>query len=481
MTDARLPGRSHPRAPSGVRIRILGWYVLLLAGAIAVGLILQREALLQRLEGEITESLEQEARELSSLAREGVDPATGEPFGDDVEAILTTFLGRNLPNEGEVFIALVDGEAPRTTPSPEPLLEDQELVDRWTGLTTTEAGELVTPSGPVPYLAVPLTADGARTATFVVANFVRGEQQEIESAVGVTAAVLFIILLLATAAAWLVAGRILRPVQEVTDTARSITQGEFGKRIPVRGNDEIAELARTFNAMVDRLELAFDTQRTFISDAGHELRTPITIIGGHLEMLGDDPDDRADAMAIVNDELHRMARMVDELLLLARTETPDFLRREPLELRSFLGDLFTKASALGDREWVLHADAFGTICADGQRLTQAVLNLARNAAGHTEPGGKITLGSERAAGTVRIWVQDTGTGISPDDRERIFERFARGRDRRRSADGAGLGLAIVLAIVEAHGGRIELSSEVGAGSLFTLVLPDQWESPCLPS
>lgn len=345
----------------------------------------------------------------------------------------------------------------------------------------SEAGELATPSGPVRYLAVPLTADGTTTATFVVAEYLREQREDIESAVGVTAVVLLLSLVLATAAAWFVAGRILRPVHEVTSTARTITEGAFGERIPIRGNDEIAELARSFNAMVDRLELAFDTQRRFLSDAGHELRTPITIIGGHLEMLGDDPDERADTMAIVDDELHRMARMVDDLLLLARSETPDFLHREPLDLGPFLSDLFAKASALGDREWMLQAEATGVILADGQRLTQAVLNLARNAALHTESAGLITLGSGREDGWVRIWVQDNGTGIAPDDHERIFERFARGGDRRRSPDGAGLGLAIVLAIIEAHGGEIELSSALGVGSRFTLLLPDRWEHQCLQS
>ncbi|MBA2390054.1 MAG: HAMP domain-containing histidine kinase [Geodermatophilaceae bacterium] len=465
------PEQSPRRPPSGVRIRILGWYVVLLAGAIAVGLILQREALLQRLDAQTTESLEQEAQELSTLAREGVNPETGVPFGDDVKAILDTFLSRNLPNDGEVFIALVEGQPPRSTLSPEPLVEDVALVDRWRQLTMSEAGELSTPSGPVRYLAVPLATDGVTTGTFVVANFVGDRQARIESSVLITAAVLLVSLLLATAAAWFVAGRLLRPIQEVTDTARTITEGAFGKRIPIRGNDEVAELARSFNAMVDRLALSFETQRTFISDAGHELRTPITIIGGHLEMLGDDPEERAETMAIVTDELDRMTRMVDDLLLLARSETPDFLRPEPLDLETFVGDVFTKASALGDRDWVLHAEATGVIVADGQRLTQAVLNLVRNAVGHTERGGVITLGSESGGGKVRIWVQDTGTGISPDDHERIFERFARGRDRRRSPDGAGLGLAIVLAIIDAHGGEIELSSALGVGSRFTLVLP----------
>ncbi len=452
-------------------MRILGWYVLLLFGAIAVGLLLQREALLQRLDSQVSESLIQEAEELDTLARNGVNPETGEPFGDDVAAILDTFLNRNLPNEGEVFLSLVRGQGPTSTSSPEPLIDDEALTARWSALTESEAGELSTPSGPVRYLAVPLESGGETAATFVIADFVAERQDRIDSAVILTALVLLVSLLLATGAAWFVAGRILRPVHEVTNTARTITEGAFGKRIPVRGDDEIAELARSFNAMVDRLEVAFDTQRTFISDAGHELRTPITIISGHLEMLGDDPEERADTMAIVNDELHRMARMVDDLLLLARSEIPDFLQLEPLDLPGLVHDVFAKCTALGDRDWTLDSTAQGTIVADRQRLTQALLNLARNAVGHTQSGQNITVGSTHDLAGVRIWVSDDGTGVAPVDRERIFERFARGSDRRRSADGAGLGLAIVSAIVAAHGGRIELVSELGVGSQFTLLLP----------
>lgn len=453
-------------------MRILGWYVLLLFGAIAVGLLLQREALLQRLDSQVSESLTQEAEELNTLAREGVDPSTGEPFGEDAAAILDTFFSRNLPNEDEVFLALVRGREPHSTRMPEPLFEDEALIARWSALTQSESGELPTPSGPVRYLAVPLGADGQTAATFVILDFVANSQDRIDSAVILTALVLLVSLLLATGAAWFVAGRILRPVHEVTRTARTITEGAFGSRIPVHGDDEIAELARSFNAMVDRLELAFDTQRTFISDAGHELRTPITIISGHLEMLGDDPEERADTMAIVNDELHRMARMVDDLLLLARSEIPDFLQLEPLDLPTLVSDVFAKCTALGDRDWTLDSTGQGTIVADRQRLTQALLNLARNAVGHTEPGQRITVGSARDSAGVRVWVRDEGSGVAPVDRDRIFERFARGSDRRRSADGAGLGLAIASAIVAAHGGRIELISELGVGSQFSLVLPD---------
>jgi signal transduction histidine kinase len=132
-------------------------------------------------------------------------------------------------------------------------------------------------------------------------------------------------LLVGSVLAWLLADRVLRPVKTVTESARSISGGDLSRRIPVSGHDEIGLLAQTFNDMLARLETAFETQQRFVNDAGHELRTPITIVRGHLELLEDDPEDRQATLALVMDELDRMARIVNDLLILAKWEQPDFL------------------------------------------------------------------------------------------------------------------------------------------------------------
>jgi signal transduction histidine kinase len=209
-----------------------------------------------------------------------------------------------------------------------------------------------------------------------------------------------------------------------------------------------------------------------VDDAGHELRTPITVVRGHLELMGDDPRDRRETIALVTDELDRMARIVDDLLLLAKAEQPDFVQLEAVELSDLTTELLAKARTIGDRDWRLDACASGPFRADPQRVTQAVLNLARNAVEHTAPGAEIALGTARGDGTVRLWVRDTGTGVDPAERDRIFERFARGRDGPRRSEGAGLGLSIVRAITDAHRGRVEVDSRAGTGATFTLVLPD---------
>jgi signal transduction histidine kinase len=283
--------------------------------------------------------------------------------------------------------------------------------------------------------------------------------------------VLLSVLLIASTLAWVVAGRVLAPLRLLADTARSISESDLTRRIPVTGRDEIAELARTFNAMLDRLEAAFASQRSFVSDASHELRTPITIVRGHLELLGDDPGERRETVALVTDELDRMSRFVDDLLVLAKAERDDFLRVADVELGALTDELLEKAQGLGQRDWRLESRGEAVIVADRQRLTQAMMGLAQNAVQHTDDGEPIWLGTDANHREVRLWVRDEGPGIAADDQERIFDRFARTSASRRRSEGAGLGLAIVRAIAEAHGGRVRLSSRPGAGASFVLVIP----------
>jgi two-component system OmpR family sensor kinase len=454
----------------GFRSRVLGSFVALVAGATVLGLFFQRAVLLERLDREVDTGLEQERAELEDLTA-GNDPATGAPFAGDVRAIFDTFLRRNRPLEGEVFLTFVDGAYHDSTPGPLRLEQDPALVARWATLTEGERGWLSTDAGPVRFLAVPLRFEGRTPGVFVVANFVRGEREEIESTIRVAAAVAAGVLVVSTALAWWVAGRLLRPVRDLTAAAEAISDTDLSRRIPVEGTDEIARLARRFNEMLDRLAAAFAVQRAFVDDAGHELRTPITIVRGHLELMGDDPAERHATIALVTDELDRMARIVDDLLLLAKAEQPDFLRPEPVELTDFTTDLLAHVRTLGTREWRLDGCAEGVVLADRQRLTQAMLNLARNAVEHTTPGSEIGLGSAWDHTGVRLWVRDTGPGVELSEQDHIFERFARGRGDARRSDGAGLGLAIVRSVAVAHSGRVELASRPGEGARFAIVLP----------
>jgi signal transduction histidine kinase len=176
-------------------------------------------------------------------------------------------------------------------------------------------------------------------------------------------------------------------------------------------------------------------------------------------------------VALVDDELGRMNRMVSDLLLLARSEQPAFLQVEPVDVAALTADVVDKVQRLGDREWVLETAARMDARLDPQRITQAVVALADNACRHTGPGDRIGLGSQLTGGRLRFWVSDTGPGVAPADRGRIFERFARGTTAARRSDGAGLGLSIVRAIAVAHGGQVVLDTVPGRGATFTVEIP----------
>jgi two-component system, OmpR family, sensor kinase len=443
----------------------------LLAFATVASVLVARQVLLNGLNERVSADLVQEAEELRRLAG-GNDPETGEPFRGNVERIFEVFLQRNIPSRNEALLTFVDGEPFRRSVPVVPyrLDRDPELVERWSALEVTERGRIDTPAGDVDYLAVPLQFGERARGVFVAAIFLDREQDRYQPAIIAVGAVGLAILLAGSVLAWRLAEGILRPVRKVTGTARTISETDLGRRIPVEGTDEVAQLTTTLNEMLDRLESAFDTQRRFVDDAGHELRTPITIVRGHLELLEEDPEERRATIALVLDELDRMGRIVNDLLLLAKSEEPGFLHVESVELGALTDELFRKVEALAPRAWQLESRGGGLVSADRQRLTQAMLQLAQNAVQHTSDGDLIALGSAAVPGGARIWVRDTGPGVPAADRERIFERFARSAGARRS-EGAGLGRAIVQAIAEAHGGRVELKSPPGEGAVFTIVIP----------
>jgi two-component system OmpR family sensor kinase len=478
MTTTEPKATPEPRRgrfPWGVRSRILIWYVLLMTVATVASVLVLRRILTVQVDSRIDAALVQETDEVRRLAT-GRDPRTGERFHGDVRRIFEVFLRRNIPARNEVYLTFVDGRpflrSPRIVTPAYRLDQDPDLTARWGGLTEPERGRIVeSPVGTIDYLAVPLRGGDEVRGVFVAAFFRDLELDEIDPAVWGAVGVGVVTLLVGSLLAWRVAEGVLRPVRMVTGTATAISEGDLTRRIEVTGRDEVGALAATFNDMLDRLEEAFATQRRFVDDAGHELRTPITVIRGHLELLEqDDPDERRRTLALVMDELDRMQRIVNDLIVLAKSEQPDFLDLDTVDVEKLTEEVHAKAAAIATRDWRLERAGRGIVVADRQRLTQALMQLAQNAAQHTEEGATIGLGSVVVDGEARLWVRDTGPGIPTDQREQVFRRFARGRGTRPS-EGAGIGLAIVKAIAEAHHGRIELDSTPGVGSTFTVVIP----------
>jgi len=472
----------HPAVPTGrlrrarlrhirsARTRILMSFVILLSFSTLVSTISLRQLLLNRVSTRLEQSMRQEVEEFRALARAGADPRSGRRFRS-LQEVFDRYLLRNVPAPTEDLFTFVGDRPYRTTA---PADTSQPLMDRVTSLgniTQTVRGDIETPAGEVRYVAVPVIFRDDRRGAFAITRNLDIEREGVGQAVQAAAGVSLAVLAIASVLAYLVAGRVLAPLNELSRTARSITESDLTRRIDVSGDDELAETARTFNAMLDRIEAAMRSQRAFVSDAGHELRTPITVIRGHLELLGDDPQERRETLAVVDDELARMSRLVEDLLTLARAERADFLRYEEVDLDLFTEELLSKAEKLAPRRWRLDTLGQGRITADRQRLTQAVMNLAANAAQHTAPGQEIALGSEMRNGGAVFWVRDHGPGIPEADHQRIFKRFARAGDGRRRSDGAGLGLAIVDAIAAAHGGHVELVSAASLGAKFTVFVP----------
>jgi two-component system OmpR family sensor kinase len=275
---------------------------------------------------------------------------------------------------------------------------------------------------------------------------------------------------------WFLLGGALDPVWRITQTAAEISREDLSKRIGYSGpGDEIGQLAHTMDAMLDRIEEAFLVQEQFISDVSHELRTPLTIIKGHLQVLDRQADPGPETVkqehGLVIDELDRMNRLVGDLLTLTRASRVDFLRKERIELDLFLTSLAGEGPHLGDRDWRIDALPGGVIEADQDRLTQIFLNLMQNAVAHTEAGQVVALGGSGGGPgeAVALWVRDEGEGMTEEVRQHVFERFYRGQGDLAGGR-LGLGLAIVHALVAAHGGTVEVESSPGRGARFIVKL-----------
>jgi signal transduction histidine kinase len=453
---------------ASARARILIAYVGVLVVVALLSLVGLRQVL-------ISSAAHRADRGLQHQADRFVEFLGHEPHGArnpaDLKAMFAAYLDRIRPDRDDTYVLFIGGRHQPTLGARTREYAHAKLLRPLAGTTRRRHGELKTREGPIRYMIAPIRmADGRRGALAVTLDFGSEIADEVNTPVRLLTIVLFVVLLGGSIMAFLVAGRALAPVSVLADTVRSINESDLTRRIPVDGHDEVSELARTFNAMLDRVEAAFESQRKFISDGEHELRTPITIIRGHLEVISDDPVERRQTLDLVLDELDRMTRLVDDLLVLARADQPDFLQLEEIDVDAFAEELHAKATGLAPREWRLVAATPGRLKADRHRLTQAVMNLAENAVRHTHEDEVIELGSSVHNGTVRIWVRDGGPGVEPGQEQRIFERFARGHSAGRT-NGAGLGLAIVRAIAEAHGGGVSVRSRPGLGATFEIAVP----------
>lgn len=460
------------------RVRILLWLLVVMTAALGAVAVTVRSILHRDVEQRTSQLLSQETGEFANFVAQGVDPDTGRSFGDP-RRLLQTFLQRQYADPDEELLGLPRSSTKRADiirqrrdfPDHMALWRDEKALSRIVA-SKASSGTLHRSQGELRWAKVTVRPLGDAPPGALVVVFHADRERAVADKTFWTLLVLSgMALVLVSVVGWAVAGQILAPVRVVRKTAAELTERDLTRRIPVEGRDDIAALAETFNGMLDRLEQAFAAQRVFVDDAGHELRTPITIVRGHLELMGDDPADREETIRLVTDELDRMSRIVEDLLLLAKAERPDFVRPEPVQLAELTADVFVKVRTLGEREWLLDGVADREAPVDPQRITQAMVQLAQNAVQHTVPGQRIRIGSQAHGDRIELYVADNGPGIPPQDAGVIFERFRRGTARRGArTSGAGLGLAIVKAIAEGHHGRVELRRTDGGGATFVLIL-----------
>ncbi len=458
------------------------------AVAVLVGLALAGAGLVvyalesAHIEQAVSDQIEQELAEFDELQK-GDDPLTNEPF-TDVTRLIELYLLRNVPDDDEILVAYWDGGVKRYSESRhQEIRSDPEFLQVIAArleaggserMLDTQWGEVVVTVQPV--------RNSRTSGALVIANFLADEHEEINRVMRTYAIVALLSLGLITAIAAWQAGRLLRPVRTLRETAEDISETDLSQRIPETGNDDITALTRTFNEMLARLEVAFTGQRDFLDDAGHELKTPLTVIRGHMELVDiSDPEDVESTRVLLLDEIDRMARLVNDLTMLAKTDRPGFFSFAPVNVAPFTERVLDKCRALGEREWVLDEQAQFLAHLDEQRITQALLQLAENAVKHTKDCDVIGLGSRvDAEHGLRLWVRDTGDGVPDQDKQRVFDRFTRSA-AHTGDEGFGLGLSIVRAIAVAHGGTATVEDAVPHGAKFVLTLPvrrteDSWHA-----
>lgn len=484
-----------------VRFRLLAMLLVFMAVGLFVAGAATHAAQLKNLNDRVNAELQLPRNNLDELAKQG-RPNFGGTAYTTLHDLFRTYLRNGAPGGFESVMTMLRGGNVILPAAEQPTrLNTRAITDHvwdWSvpGQTVMRDVDLEGRQVRLAITSVSLAAGGRQDRGLLIASSEIGAQRaEVFASMWTFASSSMATLALTGVVGYVVTGRLLRPVRRLREATEATTFEDLTKRVEVpESTDDVAQLAMNFNRMLERLESGFDNQRRFVHDASHELRTPMTIIRGYLELLhAGDPDDVDQTRMLLLDELDRMQVLVDDLLILARSGRPDFVTPAWVEADDLLEDVLNRVRVLGERQWRLDAKPGGLIRADRRRLTQALEQLAANAVKHTSESDRISVGgawveeddggapqggraavarelADAAGRVLEIWVSDTGTGIPAGDHERIFERFGKGSNSTAS-EGSGLGLSIVKAIAEAHGGTVLLESEEGKGSRFVLRIP----------
>jgi signal transduction histidine kinase len=462
------PTRRAGRFRVGSATRLAGFLAILLAAVLTISAF-------ETVRAFDTQSLASTERNLS-VELDSLKAALSHRGTQDVATTTVDYLqGRVLPQGEVIIVGLESGQNYGSSDSAWLLQADavHDLLRHPPSATSTVHAQL---SGvDTAYVVSPILEGSRVLGSVMVAENLAYQHSDETKMLTLVVGEALVALVGAVAGAYLLLRRLLRTVGRITTTASAIEEGDLERRLGDQGtDDEVGQLAATFDSMLDRLDASMTMQRRLLSDVSHQLRTPLTVAKGHLEVLArqenPDLDDVHETIGVVVDELDHMNALVERLLLLGRALEPDFLEVERLDLRTFLSDLFDSARVLADRRWVLSEVPDVVLEVDVAKLRGALLNLIDNAIRATGDADTVEITAARTDdGAVVLAVEDSGPGIPLEQRSRVMERF--GRIGAADREGSGLGLAIVTAVAEAHGGAFSLEGSGLGGCRAAISLP----------
>lgn len=454
------------------RFYILGWVLVPIMLALIASHVLAGVILRDSLSNAIEDQLTQEAQELTVLAERATDPISGQPYNSAKE-LLELYIRRSVPDRDETLFVMVNGEVTeRSSGADLPRLDrDSEFVANVSSLVQPVIADYQFEDELVRYLVVPV-AGVNDSGHMIAAIFVDEKFESVNRTLLQLALMMLLAFAVASAAGWLVAGRILSPIRQLGDLTRRMTDGTTLERLSgFDEKSEIGALASDFNSMLDRTASAFAAQRRFVEDAGHELKTPLTIIRGHLDLVRTSPTERETSLPIIEDEVRRMTRIVQDLQMLTKSNEASFIQPEEFEPSEIIDEVFVKATPLANRKWEVELAEVPRVNLDRQRMVQALLQLVDNSIKHTNEQGRVIVGLRSNNDQVEFFVGDNGPGIPEPDRMRVAERFVRGGWTAQDTEGSGLGLAIVDAIARGHGGELFIKDSPLGGAEVGIRLP----------
>ncbi len=460
-----------------IRLRLTLWYVFLLAIILAgfsAGIYV---TLHHSLYANLHDSIEARSNDLLTVVRYDGDRPT-----------LPGSISRDSPDLGEQFVRVFDASGELTFDNsgeagavPVDRAAVQKALTGKTVMRGISAG-----GDPFQVRITPIERDGHVTGALEVGRASGDVTDTLRTLLLILGIAYPVTLVVASFGGIFLAGRALSPIDKLTRLARRMSAEDLSERLNLRlPNDEVGQLARTFDEMIARLDDAFRRQRQFTADASHELRTPLTAIKGQVEVALNRPrnaDAYREVLHTVNEEVDRLIRLVGSLLTLARADVGQIpIVAEAVTLPELVGaatEQVQPAAQQQNIELIVTRSPAMTLQADEDLLLQLLLNLLDNAIKYTPAGGRVTVGWTANGRQVELWVRDTGIGIAGEHLPHIFDRFYRAdKARSRAEGGAGLGLSICRWIAEAHGGSISVESTSGQGSTFTVRLPTSQRAP----